>query len=214
MAHDTRTGPRDVFLQLLIVIALYLSAVHLGILCYQFINIAFPDPLTGVYAVHATQPIRWAIAMLVVVFPVLVWSSVRQQRLLTDRSEQRKLLTRRWLLHLTLFITALVIIGDLVALIRGFLEGELTIRFALKTLTVFAISTGVLRYVLWDLRSDDDPTIVRRMRRFGYAVTCVVVAAVIAGFILAGSPQSERLRRFDDQRVNELQNIQAQIVDS
>ena len=36
--------------------------------------------------------------------------------------------------------------------------------------------------------------------------------SVIAGFFIVGSPQSERLRRFDDQRVSDLQIIQGQII--
>ena len=36
--------------------------------------------------------------------------------------------------------------------------------------------------------------------------------AIIFGFYTVGSPQSERLRRFDERRVNDLQNIQSQII--
>lgn len=50
------------------------------------------------------------------------------------------------------------------------------------------------------------------MKIFIWAVIAIVGASIIAGFFIVGSPQTERLRRFDDQRISDLQNIQSQIV--
>lgn len=50
------------------------------------------------------------------------------------------------------------------------------------------------------------------MKIFVYSVIAVVAAVIIAGFFIVGSPQTERLRRFDERRVSDLQNIQWQIV--
>lgn len=50
------------------------------------------------------------------------------------------------------------------------------------------------------------------MKLFQYIVIAVVTVAVIAGFFIAGSPQEERLRKFDQQRVWDLQMIQSQII--
>jgi len=52
----------------------------------------------------------------------------------------------------------------------------------------------------------------QRIRIFVYAVIAIVAAAVTAGFFVAGTPQEERLRQFDERRVNDLQSIQWQIV--
>ena len=38
-------------------------------------------------------------------------------------------------------------------------------------------------------------------------VTLAVAAAVITGFVIIGSPSAERTRRFDQQRVNDIQQI-------
>ena len=50
------------------------------------------------------------------------------------------------------------------------------------------------------------------MKWFVRAVIVVVVASIVAGFFIIGSPQTERMRKIDDQRVADLQNIQWQIV--
>lgn len=50
------------------------------------------------------------------------------------------------------------------------------------------------------------------MKYFTYIVILVVAAAIVAGFFVVGSPKDERLRRFDERRVEDLQNIQSQII--
>ncbi len=50
------------------------------------------------------------------------------------------------------------------------------------------------------------------MRYFIYAVIAIVGIAVIAGFFVAGSPQEQRMQRFDQQRVNDLQSLQYNII--
>ena len=50
------------------------------------------------------------------------------------------------------------------------------------------------------------------MKCFTITIIVIVGIAVIAGFFVVGSPQEERLRRFDDQRVNDLQLLQMELV--
>jgi len=51
------------------------------------------------------------------------------------------------------------------------------------------------------------------MKIFAYVVIGVVAIAVVAGFFVIGSPQDERLRRFDEARVNDLSSMQYQIIE-
>lgn len=50
------------------------------------------------------------------------------------------------------------------------------------------------------------------MKYFAYVIVGIVAVAVIAGFFVVGSPKTERLRKFDERRVNDLQYIQSQII--
>ena len=50
------------------------------------------------------------------------------------------------------------------------------------------------------------------MRYFIYTVIAVVLAAIVTGFFIAGSPATERLRRFDSQRLSDLQTLQWEII--
>lgn len=50
------------------------------------------------------------------------------------------------------------------------------------------------------------------MRYFTYIIISIVALAVIAGFFVVGSPQTMRLQRFDEQRIQDLQFLQSEIV--
>lgn len=207
-----KTGPRDVFLHLLVIITLYISAVNFGVLLFQYINIYFPDPLIDPqYRPAVFGPLRFAIASLVIVFPLYIWLTWFLEREFMRSPEKRELKARKWLLNFTLFAAALIIVGDLIALVNRYLEGELTVRFVLKVLVVLSIAASVFWYYLLNLRREN---LLRDLgvKLFVRALIVVVAIATIAGFFVAGSPQSERLRRFDERRVQDLQNIQGQIV--
>ncbi len=214
MNDYAKASPKDVFMHLLAVVALYISAVSFGALTFQFINRWLPDPLTdhGYYRTAMADAIRWFVAMLTIVFPVYVWTAWSIQKEATAHASKRNLKIRKWLLYLTLFLAAAVIIGDLIALIYNFLGGELSARFLLKVGVVLFIAASVFGYYLWNLKSDIMASRDPYMRWFVWAVVAIVVAAVVYGFVAAGSPFAERMRRFDERRVQDLQNIQWQAV--
>jgi hypothetical protein len=51
----------------------------------------------------------------------------------------------------------------------------------------------------------------KSLKAFAYTILTIAVVAIVAGFALVGSPSEQRARRFDEQRVNELANIQSQV---
>lgn len=209
---EVRNSPRDFFLHLLAIAALYLSAVSFGTLIFQFINKFFPDPLAELYQGSFAGPLRWAVASLVIVFPTYVWVAWFLARDVVRHPEKRELKIRKWLFYFTLFAAAVVIIGDLVALIYNFLDGALSARFILKILTVFFIAASVFGYYLWNLRMERMASRDPRMKWFVFGVVAVVSIATLYGFFVVGSPFAERMRRFDEHRVQDLQSIQWQIV--
>ena len=202
--------PRDTFLYLLGLVTLIASSVSFGMLVYQYIDIKFPDILQygNYYSVSANYDlIRTALAALVVVFPVFYWVSRVLHKDVVAEPEKRNLRIRRWLLYFTVFVASLVVIGDLITLIHSFLNGDLTTAFILKVITIFFIAGSTLFYYLSELRDRTYPRAA-----FQAVIVAAVVLAVGYGFYLAGSPQNQRLIRFDDQKVSDLQTIQSQLV--
>lgn len=149
-----KTSPRDFFLHLLAIVTLYISAVSFATLIFQYINYFFPDPLQDNYYLRESlgRSIRWSIASLIVIFPVYIGTSWFLNKSYAITPYKRNLRIRRWLIYFTLFAAALIIIGDLVALIFNLLGGELTARFILKVLTVLFVAGSIFWYYLWDIR--------------------------------------------------------------
>lgn len=194
---------------LLATITLYFSVWSVISLLFDYTNIAFPDPLNPYY--DAGGSIRWELALLVIIFPVYFWLSRFLRGELVKEPAKSEIKVRKWLLYLTLFVAALLIIGDLVALIYNFLGGELTMRFLLKILSVLAVAAGVFWYYLYDLRNGG-VALSSRAKFTALSIAAAVVVIAVAGFFVAGSPFRQRLVRFDGQKVNDLQVLQSQIV--
>jgi len=211
MENLNKNLPRDVFLYLLSIVALGMLAVNFGTLLFQFVNIAFPDAITDQYNYYSSsqyyQVIRWAVSSLVIVFPVFLWISRFLKKDIQAYPEKRELKIRKWLLYLTLFVAGVVVIGDLIALVYSFMQGELTLRFILKILSILFIASSVFFYYLNELRDEQRSTKV-----FSKVIIVLIGAGIVGGFIVAGSPQAQRLNRFDERRVQDLTSIQWQIV--
>ena len=204
---------REAFVYLVLFTLLYLSAWSLGALVFQFIDRGFPDPARA-YTTRAVglTAIRWFLAMLIIAFPGYLFLSWRTYRATMTETEKRKSRVRKWLTYLTLFLAAGVLLGDLITLVFNLLEGELTVRFLLKALTVGGIAGTVFGYYLWDLRQDDaEPETLppRRplLRVVAAAVTLFVTGSVLWGLWVAGSPGRARVLALDNQRETDLATI-------
>lgn len=207
---DSHTYPRDFFLYLLATVTLYVSVISGLMLLFQFINLGFPDPLD--YAVSVRASIRWGAAMLTILFPVFAFTTRFLHRDLVHFPEKAEYRIRKWLLYLTVFVAALVVIGDLITLLYNFLNGDLTIRFLLKILAVGLVAGGVFCYEMWDVRRTDFQT-TSENRGISRGLVGVVVLVIVAGFYLSGSPFEQRRVRFDEQRLSDLQQIQYQVTE-
>jgi hypothetical protein len=201
--------PRTVFMHLLVTIMLYVGVVSFITILFQYINVLFPDKLTfyrrGIY-----DAIRTASSALIVVFPVYMLVSFFQQKEFVKNPQSREVGIRKWLVYLTLFIAAITIIIDLIQLVNSFYGGELTIQFALKTLSVLAVAIAVFSYYFWDLRRKRAASPL--LRPIAIVSTLIVLITMISGFFIVGSPAYQRKVRFDDERITNLQEIQSQIV--
>ncbi|MDD5041811.1 MAG: DUF5671 domain-containing protein [Candidatus Peribacteraceae bacterium] len=207
---DSHTYPRDFFLYLLTTVTLYVSVISGLMLLFQFINLGFPDPLD--YAEGVRGSIRWGAAMLTILFPVFAFTTRFLHRDLVHFPEKAEYRIRKWLLYLTVFVAALVVIGDLITLLFNFLNGDLTIRFLLKILAVGLVTGLVFGYELWDVRRTDFQA-TSGNRTISWSLAGVVVVVIVAGFTLSGSPFEQRRVRFDEQRLSDLQNIQYQVIE-
>ena len=201
---------REAFIYLLLFAMLYVSAFQVGVLLFDYINRAFPDPADRRYEPYAAQAVRWAVASLIVAFPVFTWLQRHVNRQVRLDPAKRRSHVRRWLTYVTVFIASCVIIGDVTTLIYNALAGELTVRFILKVLSIALIAGTALLYYLSDLRLEDTQAVAEAPRwHRALRVTTVGAVAVVAlaGLPAAGTPSAERARRLDERRVEDLRAL-------
>ncbi len=198
---------REAFLYLVLFATLYTTAFNVGHVAFLLIERWMPDAVRARWASEVAG-LRSALAGLLIAFPVFLILSRVIGRRLAREPEARGSLVRRWLTYITLFTAALVLIGDLIALVTGVLSGELTSRFVLKVIVVFLIAGIVFVHYLTGLRAEEsergDTGGPRWLARAGGAAVLVVIAI---GLFQLGSPAGERLRQLDRQRVAHLRGI-------
>jgi len=203
------TGPKDVFLELWIVGTLYLSASFIVTLLFQYINYFFVDAANPYSFSQST--VRWLVATLVAILPTHIFVLRLREKDYLQAPAKREGRLRKWLLYLTLFVTAITCVVDFATLIFFFLNGEISIRFVLKVLAVAIVAGGVFWYYLAELRRTT-PEIPKKFRLARIGALMIIVATIIGAFFISGSPFRARLEKLDNQRVNDLQNVQSQIV--
>lgn len=202
---------RDAFLYLVLFSLLYFLCYHLGSLLFDLINAALPDASERGYAFFAST--RFSTASLIIAFPLFAWLAARLTRETERAPIKRFSPVRRWLTYLTLFVSAAAIIGDLTALVYNLLGGELTLRFVLKVLVVGMIAGSVFGFYLLDLRREEGsaPAVNALGRRLLIAAGIAAVGALIGGFLLMGSPATQREQRMDMRRIGDLRELEGAI---
>ncbi len=205
-----KNTPKDVFLHLLNILTFYLSIIGFIILYIQYISALFPDPLNFYYTAIANS-VRVSTSIFVVAVPVFILTSWLLAKDLKSIPEKREGRLRKWLIYFTLFVASVTIIVNLIIVVYNFMSGELTIQFFLKTLVVLLVALAVFGYYIWELRRKDAGT-SRVPKVLAWTLASVVLVSIVAGFFIIGTPSEQRARRFDEQRVGDLQVLQNQIL--
>lgn len=208
--HKPQLTAKDFFLQVGIIVALYVFAISFITFLFEIINYSFPDRLAG-YGDPYSYSIRFAISTLVVSFPILLFLLNILSKDLLKNVAKRELALRRWFIYLTIFITAATVAVDLIVLVNTFLGGEITTRFILKVIAVGFVALSIFGFSFRDLRGDffEKPK-CRKMSLWFTSI--IVIGLVVWGFIIIGSPNHFRNLRDDSQRVSDLQNIQWELL--
>jgi len=210
-APPDRGGAREAFFHLLTFAAFYASVTALIFLLFQYINLWFPALATAT-APNISSSIRWSMAFVIIAFPSFLWLSrtvLDQIRSDPDRAWSP---VRRWLTYLSLLIASITLAGDLITLVFGLLDGELSLRLLLKVLVLLLIAGLTIAYFLLSLRLPvGKPQTTQTHRCFAATATALAFGTVLCGFFLAGSPNTGRLQRLDERRLTELQSIYTEI---
>jgi hypothetical protein len=208
--ENTRATAKDFFLHLGAIAALYAVAIALVNLLFTVINESFPSINQYNYYYYNSSSISLPVAALIIVFPIFLLLSRLLYRTYTAEPDKKQLAVRRWLTYITLFVAGIILVGDLVTVLYRFLDGQdLTMAFILKALVVFIITGAVFKFYLDEIRDRVAPA---GRKTWAIITSIAILVAIILGFSVIGSPMTQRLLRHDNQKINDLQNIQWQLL--
>ncbi len=198
-------------LQLGSLMSLYLVLSFALVLVFNLINLRFPDPAEGYYTIESAQGgVRLGIAMVIVFLPTYLILTRLVNVTRRANPTGTYLTLTKWLIYLSLLIGGGVLLGDLVAVIMAFLEGELTIRFLLKATSVLVVVGAAVLYYLLDARGYWLTNSARSLQ-FGAGAAAFGLAIVVTGFLNIETPATVREGKLDDKQIADLQEIQWRI---
>jgi len=211
MYMETNTA-RNFALQLGSLIAMYVSISALIAVVFGVINIMYPDIVEGYWGYEGSQQsIRFGVAMLLVFFPtyIVLTRFVNQIR----RKETGTYLTlTKWLVYLSLLVGGAILLGDLVAVILTYLNGEITLRFILKAITLMVVIGAAFYYYILDARNYWN-THEKESKLYAAGASVLVLLVLALGFANSDTPSEVREMRLDQQQIQNLQDMEWRIND-
>ena len=175
----------------------YWLIIALLVLFFQMINKTIPDPAS--WQGSDDNLIHFAIASLVVVYPTYVW--------VASFLRKHQLRPSTFRIYLTLFVTSMTALVDVVVLLLRYLDGELSLRTILKIVSVLLVMVVVFEYEKWNLARE--PHRLQKKEAFLIGIVHGIVLVLVAsGVYLSGSPMQARAAKFDEQRVQHLYQVQ------
>ena len=147
---QSTVSARDFFIYALTFGVMLFGAIYLVNLFHALIDLWLNSESYGTFS-----RIRWPMAVLIVTTPLYLWLTIRERgKLVADPALYRSAV-RRWLTYLTLLLSALVLLGDAIAVIYAFLSGDFTGQFFLKAVVVAVVAGFIFLFYLSDIRKGD-----------------------------------------------------------
>jgi hypothetical protein len=205
--QNKNNNVKDFFLNLGATISLYTIVGSLINLLFTIVNRAYPQISENYYYSYSGS-ISWPVSILVIFFPIfiaLMWLLGKDY----DSNPESKSTIHKWLTYLTLFIAGLVLAGNLITVLYYFIDGrELTTAFLLKALILLVITGGIFGYYVSDVRGKLNSNSRKLWRGFAFII---VLGSIVWGFSVLGSPRTQRLYKYDSEKINGLMNMKGQI---
>ncbi len=209
--YTKKSSVLEVILNLFSFILLGVVVTALGMLFFNIISYFFPVS-EQVYNLSLVQAMRdaihYATAALIIGFPLYYMSMQLWFRKFDEDEGKVESKLTRWITYLVLLVAAVTMVGDLIAVLYTFLQGEATVRFFLKGITLFSLAGAVFGFYLLERKRVQyhKEVSLRVFKSYAGTLMGVIVVGITFGFMAAGTPDTERVRAFDAQRSSDLES--------
>lgn len=198
---------RSALIYLTYVVTLYTSLWAITSILFSTITKAFPG--TENFYGYYNSP-SWPSALIIVIFPIFIFIARFVNSLESKEVTTGKIRSIKNIIYLNIFLSALTLASSLITVLYYFFSGQdFTTAFVLKVIMVVALAGLVFGYYFQELRNK----VTGQGRKIWAIVSGLfVLAALILGFVVFGSPRTQRLYRVDNQKVASLQRIQEGVL--
>lgn len=196
------------FYYLLSLVALVFVAINSGIIIFQIINSVIPDSLNN-YSDRVSQDmLRFAIASLIFATPVFYWMNKLIKNGLVKGEIALSDAIRRWLTYFIIFVSSVVMLVWLITTMYSFLNGELTTKSILKTITILIISGSIFGYYLYDIKKVKVSAKDLVTNIFCFGSMALVLVVFVVGIFFMDKPSTVRNQRQDQEIINDFSQIE------
>lgn len=197
------------FYYLLSLVALIFVSISVGMIAFGIISQTVADTLAlNSYGDYNGQ-FRFAISALLIATPIFFVINRFINRGLQSKELDQESGIRRWLTYLILLVSSITVLGIFISVINNFLNGELTLSFVLKALTMLIISGSVFSFYLYDIKRADATKKDKVVKIFFFVSLTLIVAAFVAAWFFMESPKEARNRRLDQIVINRIYSLES-----
>lgn len=199
------------FLYLLSLVTLVMVSMAVGNLWFELINKFVADPLQNFSGGFDPNSIKIGIATLIIAAPIYFVTTRMIVKSVAAGSLDKDAAPRRWLSYLIILVSSFVMLGFLISVLFSFLDGELTLRFALKALIALILAGGIFGFYFYDVRRDKIEAKDKVVLYFGAASLALVIISLVTSFFFVESPREARSRKHDQTLISNFDQIDSSL---
>lgn len=152
----------NAFEHILLFVTLYVAATSTGLLLHFFVDKWFPNAtfLGNQYTYQASlesiehQLIRGYLAALIVSYPLFVALFLYTSKRIIQNPPLRSSKSRRFLIYVTLILTFVIVLSNIISIVFGLLNGNVSLNFIMHFLVTVGISGLIFGYYFNQIKED------------------------------------------------------------
>lgn len=148
----------DAFEHVLLFISLYIFATAFALLLHFFVDRIFPSSISTTSYLSGSSYystiIRGYLAAIIVSYPFFAFLFLRITKRTFELPDLRKIHARKTLIYITLIVTFIIGLINLISIVYNFLGGNINLNFLLHFFVTFIVSGIIFLYYLNQVRSD------------------------------------------------------------
>ncbi len=202
------------FFYMLSLVALVFMALSSGLIIFQIINKLITDAINQYSSNFSSSQLKFAISAIIISAPIYFLTTKQIFKNLFSGRLSENSGVRRWLTYFILFISSVVMIGWFIAIINSFLDGEFTLKFILKALTVIAISGIIFSFYFYDIKRENIQGKKDKIIKIYFVASLIAVILIfVSSLFFVESPIQTRNRKMDEKVLSQFNRLNQGVVE-